>query len=65
MVRAVVATASSGLGYESIQMWCRQHLAAHKVPRSVIRVDEIPRTARGKLDRTALRALVPNRPGDV
>ena len=37
--------------------WCRDHLAAHKVPRSVILVPELPRTSRGKLDRPALLAL--------
>jgi len=36
---------------------CRTRLAEHKVPRSVVVVDELPRTERGKLDRAALAAL--------
>lgn len=65
MVRAVVATSQAELGYDSVVAWCRQRLAAHKVPRSVIRVETMPRSARGKLDRAVLRALQPERPGDA
>lgn len=43
----------------SAQAWCRQHLAQYKVPRSIVLLDEIPRTERGKLDRAALLALAP------
>jgi len=64
MVRAVVAC-DQQVSVEAIHAWCRDRLAPHKVPRSVIRVDAIPRTDRGKLDRTALRALTPSRPGDL
>jgi fatty-acyl-CoA synthase len=28
---------------------CRQRLAGYKVPRAIVRVDELPRTASGKL----------------
>jgi acyl-CoA synthetase (AMP-forming)/AMP-acid ligase II len=34
-------------------------LAPHKVPRSIVVVDAIPRTGRGKVDRAALDALDP------
>ena len=54
IVRAVVATSSGDLNYASIAAWCRERLAQHKVPRSIILVDDIPRTARGKIDRLAL-----------
>lgn len=54
IVRAVVATSSRDLNYARIAAWCRDRLAQHKVPRSIIVVDEIPRTARGKIDRMAL-----------
>ena len=36
--------------------FCRSRLAEHKVPRSVRLVAEIPRNARGKVDRTLLVA---------
>jgi long-chain acyl-CoA synthetase len=57
MLRAVVACRPGRLSPEEVLAWCRSHLAPHKVPRSVILVPELPRTARGKLDRSALRAL--------
>jgi acyl-CoA synthetase (AMP-forming)/AMP-acid ligase II len=37
--------------------WCRLRLADHKVPRSIVIVDAIPRTPRGKIDRPALLEL--------
>ncbi len=37
----------------------RAHLARHKYPREVMFVTELPRTANGKLDRRALRRMVP------
>jgi acyl-CoA synthetase (AMP-forming)/AMP-acid ligase II len=54
IVRAVVATSSDDVNYARIAAWCRDRLAQHKVPRSIILVGEIPRTARGKIDRMAL-----------
>lgn len=60
IVRAFVAGRPGSLSYETVQSWCRRHLAEHKVPRSIILVDEIPRTSRGKLDRAALLALEPH-----
>jgi acyl-CoA synthetase (AMP-forming)/AMP-acid ligase II len=54
VVRAVVATSSEELTYARVAAWCRDRLAQHKVPRSIILVDEIPRTTRGKIDRVAL-----------
>ena len=54
IVRAVVACADGRLNYQRVTAWCRRELADHKVPRSVIIVNAIPRTARGKIDRAAL-----------
>lgn len=56
-IRAVVACETGSLGYHDIVAWCRERVAAHKVPRSVVLVDAIPRSARGKIDLAALRAL--------
>jgi fatty-acyl-CoA synthase/long-chain acyl-CoA synthetase len=41
---------------EEIQAFCRDHLASYKVPRSISRIDEIPRTASGKILKRELRA---------
>jgi long-chain acyl-CoA synthetase len=57
IVRAVVACPSGQLGYEDVAAWCRPRLADHKVPRSIVIVDAIPRTPRGKIDRMALLEL--------
>jgi long-chain acyl-CoA synthetase len=57
VLRAVIACRPGRLSAGEVSAWCREHLAAHKVPRSVILVPEIPRTERGKLDRPALAAL--------
>jgi long-chain acyl-CoA synthetase len=53
-VRAVVACAPGRLTADDVVAFCRAHLAEHKVPRSVRLVSEIPRNARGKVDRAAL-----------
>ncbi|HEV7507473.1 MAG TPA: class I adenylate-forming enzyme family protein [Thermoanaerobaculia bacterium] len=57
LLRAVVACRPGHLTAEDVVAWCRSHLSAHKVPRSVILVETLPRNARGKLDRSALVAL--------
>jgi long-chain acyl-CoA synthetase len=59
VLRAVVACRPGRLTAEEIVAWCREHLSAHKVPRSVILVESLPRNPRGKLDRAALVALGP------
>jgi acyl-CoA synthetase (AMP-forming)/AMP-acid ligase II len=56
-VRAVIACRPGAVSLEQVLHWCRGHLAAHKVPRSVLLVPEMPRTPRGKIDRPALLAL--------
>lgn len=54
LLRAVIAAADNAPTYAQVADWCRQHLAEFKVPRSILVVSELPRTARGKLDRAAL-----------
>ena len=56
-IRAVVAGPPGVLCHQEILRWCRRRLAEHKVPRSLILVESLPRTPRGKLDHEALREL--------
>jgi long-chain acyl-CoA synthetase len=57
---AVAAVSDDTIGYTEIWRWCREHLAAHKVPRKVVTVNQIPRNSRGKVDRDAVRSLLTN-----
>jgi long-chain acyl-CoA synthetase len=57
VLRAVVACRPGSLSAGEVVAWCRSHLSAHKVPRSVILVAALPRNPRGKLDRAALLTL--------
>lgn len=57
IVCAVVACPSARLKSRDMVAWCRPRLADHKVPRRFLFVDSIPRTSRGKIDRSALLAL--------
>lgn len=41
---------------EDIQQFAREHLASYKIPRSIDRMDEIPRSASGKILKKELRA---------
>ncbi len=54
VLRAVVACRQGSLDPAAVTAWCRAHLADHKVPRSVVLVDALPRTSRGKVDHAAL-----------
>jgi fatty-acyl-CoA synthase len=53
--RAVVV-ARGALDPEALLAFLRERLARYKVPKSVVVVDALPRTAAGKLDRRALSA---------
>jgi long-chain acyl-CoA synthetase len=57
LLRAVVACRPGRLTAQEVIAWCRERLSPHKVPRSVLLVDALPRNPRGKLDRAALLAL--------
>ncbi len=58
-VRAVVAAPPGSTSAAAVVAHCRQRLAPYKVPRSVVLVEALPRTARGKLDRRALLGADP------
>ncbi len=57
VIVAVIACPSIRHDRRDVVAWCRHRLAQHKVPRSLVFVDAIPRTARGKIDRAALLRL--------
>jgi len=59
LVRAVIACPPGTLDREEVVAWCRERLTGHKIPRSVVLVEQIPRTVRGKIDRAALTRLEP------
>ncbi len=59
IVRAYVACDPDDVSYADVAAWCRRHLSGYKVPRSIVRLPEIPRNARGKIDRATLLACVP------
>jgi benzoate-CoA ligase family protein len=54
-VACVVLTAGATATPEELIGWCREGLAAFKRPRAVIVVDELPKTATGKVQRFKLR----------
>jgi len=52
----VVVAAGSSIDEEALVAHCRDHLARYKCPSKILFVDELPRSATGKLLR---RELVP------
>ncbi|MGB3564341.1 MAG: fatty acid--CoA ligase family protein, partial [Thermoanaerobaculia bacterium] len=55
---ALVAANTDHLSTTEVSTWCRERLAAHKVPRQVRIVGEIPRSSRGKIDRQAVKMIL-------
>ncbi len=54
LVALIVGTAQSA----TLEAWVRNSLTARERPRRVLRVDGLPRSAMGKLDRAQLRTLL-------
>jgi acyl-CoA synthetase (AMP-forming)/AMP-acid ligase II len=61
---ACIVAGADGVSPLAVRQYCASRLAAFKIPRSVIFLDAIPTTSRGKTDRTALDALVRERLAD-
>ena len=55
---AAVIAGDPTLTLTAVRRYCAKRLTAHKIPRAVVLVDDIPVTLRGKTDRRALQALV-------
>jgi acyl-CoA synthetase (AMP-forming)/AMP-acid ligase II len=58
LVACIVANGPDGLTPLAVRQFCASRLAAYKVPRTVVFLDAIPLTVRGKTDRVALDDLV-------
>ncbi|MEO7058225.1 MAG: AMP-binding protein, partial [Lapillicoccus sp.] len=56
-VAVVVASATASVGADELVQWCRDGLAHFKAPRQVVFVDELPKTATGKMQRYKVRQL--------
>ena len=54
VTRDPIVAGNGDLSYERVLAHCRAHLGEPKIPRSVLFLAELPRDARGKLDRAAL-----------
>ena len=62
---AVVPLPGATLDVEQLIAESRQHLAAYKVPRRIVIVDELPRSTIGKILRGSVRAQLLERIGDA
>ena len=60
-VACVVPAHGQSVDADELIAYCREHLAAFKRPRHVLVVDDIPKTATGKLRRFAVRDLAAQR----
>jgi long-chain acyl-CoA synthetase len=60
-VVACVVAPGDGLTAPEIRQFCGARLAAHKIPRTIVWLERIPLTVRGKTDRAKLEALVRER----
>jgi len=56
----VVPKKGSGLVQEDIINWCKKELGGFQVPKSVIIVEDLPRTTTGKVKKNELRKLYSN-----
>jgi acyl-CoA synthetase (AMP-forming)/AMP-acid ligase II len=54
----VPASTATPPGAQEVRQFCAARLAPHKIPRTVIPLDAIPLTARGKTDRAAIEQRV-------
>jgi acyl-coenzyme A synthetase/AMP-(fatty) acid ligase len=57
-VLACLVARGAPIASAAVPQFCAARLAAHKVPRTIIWLDRIPLTERGKTDRAKLEALV-------
>ncbi|MEM9563679.1 MAG: long-chain fatty acid--CoA ligase [Actinomycetota bacterium] len=63
-VAVIEAADGAGPAVDELRAWCRDRLARFKQPREVVVVDELPRTALGKVTKHVLRAQLAGHTGD-
>ncbi len=63
-VAVIEAADGTGPDVDELRAWCRDRLARFKQPREVVVVDELPRTALGKVTKHVLRAQLAERSTD-
>jgi acyl-coenzyme A synthetase/AMP-(fatty) acid ligase len=56
--KPVAVVIAEGVSAEDLVAWCRDGLAHFKAPHHVVFVDELPKTATGKLQRFKVRRLL-------
>ena len=56
--KPVAVVVAEGVPADELIAWCRDGLAHFKAPRQVVFVDELPKTATGKLQRFKVRAFL-------
>jgi acyl-CoA synthetase (AMP-forming)/AMP-acid ligase II len=61
IVACIVADPAASVGVLDVRRFCGARLASYKIPRSIVFLDTLPLTPRGKVDRTALDDLVRHR----
>lgn len=55
----IIARPGASLDPAALRSWCRERMAAYKVPVKVTLVEDFPRTAAGKVRKPELRSLLP------
>ena len=55
MVAVVILRDGVALDESAMRSWCKERLASYKVPRSIIEVDDLPRSMLGKVLRAQVR----------
>ena len=61
IVACIVADPAAAVGVLDVRRFCGARLASYKIPRSIVFLDTLPLTPRGKVDRAALDDLVRHR----
>jgi long-chain acyl-CoA synthetase len=61
VVAAVVPVDPSSFDADALRTWCRDQLAAYKVPRRVVVVEDLPRSMIGKVLRRKVRDAITDR----
>lgn len=58
IVAVLIPASNSPIDSEQIISFCREHLAAYKIPRHIVIADDFPRNALGKIQKAKLREMV-------